>query len=353
MAFEQKLDLVSPRPPRDIINAPGAGGMIRDKGLVGVAQAGMNELTQRGNQVGGAIGNVVNQGLAAGGKLLYGQGYTPEGAAAITGGIATPKQVAVPPVRQVSPTVDLGGGSSITAQRPIQPDMAQRIQAAAVPSTQDQLDRRAAEVAMVQQRRDASEAWDAANAPQAQAPQVGGMIRPVGPDYSGVIDQAIGDMQSRRPSGSFDRQLEYKNKVENAKNILNLVGGMQTAGNQNANQLAISGMGNQSAQQIAAGNQAAQTDIARQRNAIDLGELASQDQYRTAQAGTNASEFGMKKQAAETEAARLAAASNMYADQLKAQGTGMFFNDQDLLDRAELVRSRAVSPADMFKQLNK
>ena len=315
-------------------------GMIRDKGIVGTAQAGMS-----------ALGNTIDQGVHAagnfGGKILYGN-HPP-----------APTPVAAPVVKQAAPAVnppmgmnrvDLGGGSSITAQRPIQPAMAQNMQAAAVPSTPEASALRAESAAMADQR---YADLRAQQAPQQVAPQVGGMMRPAAPDYSGVIDQAVGDIQSGVHGSGFDAALAHKHKVAAAQDLLKSVGGIQGNADQNANQMAIADMNNQSAQMIAQGNQAAQAGIAQQRNAMDMGELASQDQYRTNQSQIASGRLGMDKQVAEAEAARLAAARNTYADQLKAQGTGMFFNNDELLNQAELVRSGAISPDAMFKQNTK
>ena len=310
-------------------------GMLRDKGVVGTFQAGLDALKQRTGEAVNAVGDF-------GGKILYGN--HPPAPTPVAPKPVAPAPVAAKPMGMNR--VDLGEGNSITAGHPIQPEVAQRMQAAAVPSTQAQLDHRAESAALADQRYADLHARQAQQTPQ-QAPQaVGGMNRP---DYSEVIAQAIGVMNSDRPSGSFDRQLDHKHKVQAASDVLKAVGGMQTAGNEQASHENIASMNNATDQQ----RLAAASDEARQRSALGMGQLASQDQYRRDQASNAASKLAMEKQLAEAEAAKLLAARQAYADQLKRQGTGMFFDDQDMLDNAELVGAGSVSPSEMYKQLNK
>ena len=114
-----------------------------------------------------------------------------------------------------------------------------QMQAADMTSTPEQLAKRAESVALTQQRHDA-----------ANPVVVGGMQRPMqqqvqGPDYSGVIDQAVNTINSNRPTNSFDDALAWKHKVANAQDVLHSIGGMQTAANQNVAQQNIAGMNNQ------------------------------------------------------------------------------------------------------------
>jgi len=132
-AFKQKVDLVSPKPAPGFVedfkqrfsNIQGPNlGMLRDKGIVGTAQTGMNDLSQRLNQAGTVVGGMVNQGAQAAGnvanKVLYGEHPpAPVQPASIQQPVAVQPQAPAPIARQPMGMVDLGGGSSITTNRPI------------------------------------------------------------------------------------------------------------------------------------------------------------------------------------------------------------------------------------------
>jgi hypothetical protein len=198
--------------------------------------------------------------------------------------------------------------------------MVKNMQTAAVQSTPEQLERRARDAAISQQNLDESRAWDAARA----APQGMGMQQPIqvqqGPDYSGAIENAIAALQTGRPSGSFDRQIEWKNKVGAAKDLLGLVGGMQTSANQTAANTATD------QQRIAA----AQED-ARQRTALGMGQLASEDQYRQGQAQAaqmsaqvDAQKYADEQAMKQREAEREILANAELAKAYEMQNTGFF-----------------------------
>lgn len=330
MAFEQRLDLVSPKPQQNT----GFFSPQQQQFLGGIGRGISSAFSPAQKQAGQKIGEFLT---------------TPVIPAATT---PTPTPVAKQPApmnRQTTPQqpvgmVDLGGGSSITSRAPLSPAAIAGMQRAAIQSTPEQLERRARDAALSQQNLDESRAWDAARA----APQGMGMQQPAqvapGPDYSGAIENAIATLQSSRPSGSFDRQIEWKNKVGAAKDLLGLVGGMQTSANQTAANTATD------QQRIAAAQ-----EEARQRTALGMGQLASEDQYRqdqvqAAQMGTQteaqkyADERAMKQQ----EANRLAAAREALAQYLEQQGTGTFFDDPEKLAQARLARVGGINADSIF-----
>jgi len=319
-------------------------GMLKDRGILGTAQTGLDALQKDQQQR-------RERTLNFGNKILYGN-HPPAPTPTVAPPTVAPPPVAPPPGSPLG-QVNLGGGSSISVPYPMDPKIANRMQLAATPSTPEQLASRAESAALADQRYADWHAQRDADAARASTPQVGGMARIETPDYSGAINQAVDDINSEAPSGSFDRALRQKHKVAAAQQLLSTLGGIQGQNTQNITHTNIADANNRSTQDIAYGNQQAQAQAQKAHSALGMGQLASEDQYRVNQNRIASDNSNMSRQLAETEAAKAAAARSVFADQLRTKAKGMFFDNQDQLNNAELVRSGAVTPDAMFKQLNK
>lgn len=214
-------------------------------------------------------------------------GTSPEGNTLVTGGYTpNPYPVTSTIPARTEQVTDLGRGNTLgTPTGMIRPEQ-QAVMRNIIAQDSDPN-------AIARRARDAAQAATNAAPKEPQSipsvPTGGGSVGGGQPDYSGVIDQAIATLQSNRPSGSFDRQIEWKNKVGAAKDILGLVGGMQTSANQTAAQQGIAGMNNATdRQRIAAGQ-----EEARQRTALGGREL----DIKEGQSLIDAQNMGMQRQA--------------------------------------------------------
>lgn len=263
-----------------------------------------------------------------------------------------PKAKPAPTIRQPMGMVDLGGGSSITANQPLSLDTMKRIQTAGVQSTPEDLARRARDVADVEAR-----TAKYGTGREEMQPNMG-MQRPVQmqtsnqPDYSAEIEQALSVLNKPTASGSFDRMIAQKKERAAAQTVLNALGGMQTAGNQQATQRDIAAMGNESEMQRAEmANRIAQERTAADQ-ALGIAGLTSQDQERQSRMGLAKAQFDREGQLAEQSAeglkAQRAAAMNFFNEKANE---GIFGNEE-AAQYAQLVGTGAMSPAEAFKLFN-
>ena len=322
------------------------GGMVKQKGLSGVVDQVGAAVTPAISQ----LGKTIQTGL---GSALYGQGYKPEAATPQPEAKpeAKPEVKPAPTIRQPMGMVDLGGGSSITTNQPLSIDAMKRIQTAGVQSTPEDVARRARDVADVE----ASIAKYGTGREEMQ-PNMG-MQRPVQqtsnqPDYSAEIEQALSVLNKPAASGSFDRMIGQKKERAAAQAVLNTLGGMQTAGNQQATQRDIAAMGNESELQRAEmANRSAQERTAAEQ-ALGIAGLTSQDQERQSRMGLAKAQFDREGQLAEQGAeglkAQRAAAMNFFNEKANE---GIFGNEE-AAQYAQLVGTGAMSPAEAFKLFN-
>lgn len=403
MALEQKLDLVSPKPQQDWMS-PGQrkifGGMSREvssafsPGQKQLGQQAVNFLTtpivaptpvapaprpqvSENDRMLGLPTKPVSDGRYAPDQLVERPARMvkeivqhspvptewntlPDGNTRVTGGYTpndTTRDVRLNP--GMDTRVNLGGGNYIQApQGTISPEQSLGMKTAAAPSTPEALASRAESAAMADQR---YADWRAQKAQGGGGmPASGGMPQSGQRDYSEAIDRALAVLEKPRPSGDIDRQIAWKNEVSAAKQTLGLLGGMQTAEGQQATTRGIAAMGDQTerykadmANKTAQERTAAEQEQERQRTAFGMASLTSQDQERLSRMGLDKARFDREGQIAEQGAQQTDAARQAYFNQLKSEGSGIIFDDEQKLQDAEAVRSGIISPAELFKLRNK
>lgn len=129
-----------------------------------------------------------------------------------------------------SSKVDLGNGNYVDDGKARSPESVARMQGAMTPSTPGQLASRAESARLADQRYADLKARKAAQNTGGQPQAAQGSS---GPDYSGIINQALETLESRRPTNSFDDAITWKHKTANAKAVLDQIGGMQKDANSN------------------------------------------------------------------------------------------------------------------------